>query len=489
MIFLKPAFPVLLAFASVFFILLVQRRRRGPVVLATSLLCSGLVLSIFRGVLGGAVFEASAPSFLSGYPYLTLVFRADPLGVFFALITSLMWIPITVYTMGLVSENAISDEGRFYVFSSIAFGAGMGLGLAGNLFTFFVFYEILSISLYPLVIHSETDASGRAGRRYIFYSLFGGVLLFLSTLSTYRLVGDITFSAVGVFNGTYPTLTLTILFISFALGFAVKSAVMPFHGWLPQAMAAPIPANAVFVSVEAGVFGFARLVYNIYGPALVRDLNLWLPLAIAAAVTIIVASFYAIIQDDLKQRLAYSTVSQLSYVVLGIALLGPSAGVGGLIHIAHQAVMKTTLFFAAGAIFLKTGKTRISEFRGLASQMPLTMAAFSVAALGVIGFPPFAGFITKWYLATGSLEAGQTLFLLVILGSTFLNAIYFLPPIYIAFSKDLDMPTEGIGDPNLLILAPMLATALYVILLGMLPNLPYGPLKLVEMAVSMFFGG
>jgi multicomponent Na+:H+ antiporter subunit D len=483
---IRPALSVLAAFLGAFLVLFISNKYRKYLVLAASIFDSIVVLSLLPPVLNKEVIEYTAPSILNISPTLTVFFRVDPLGEFFSLLSTLMWVLITIYTIGYVREGRMRNQARFFFAFTMAVAAGIGLGYSGNFFTFFIFYEILSISIYPLIIHHETDDAMRAGRKYLLYSLFGGVLILGSTALTHILAGILTFSNVGVLQGTASNVTLRLLFAAFIVGFGVKSAIMPLHGWLPSSMIAPIPANALLTTVEAGVFGIARLVYNIYGVELMKELNLWLPLAYTATVTIIVASIYAMRQDNLKQRLAYSTVSQLSYVVLGIALLTPSGAIGGLIHIAHQAVMKNTLFFAAGTILLMTGRKNISEFDGLASSMPLTMGAFTIAALGVIGFPPLAGFITKWYLALGTMEAGQTLFLVVILVSAFLNAIYYLPPIYMAYFKKSAEPAEGKCDPPAFMLWPMIITALYVIILGMLANLPYGPLELVHMAVQMF---
>lgn len=482
----RPALSVLAALLAAFLVLFVDKRYKKYLVLSASVFDSVVVLSLLPPVLRGAVIEYTAPSIVGLSPGLAVHFRVDPLGEFFSVVTTLMWVLISFYTIGYVQQGMMRNQTRFFFAFTMAIAAGIGLAYSGNLFTFFIFYEILSISIYPLIIHHETDHAMRAGRKYLLYSLFGGVLILGSTAMTYILAGTLSFSSTGILGGTASTTVLRLLFATFILGFGVKSAIMPLHGWLPTSMIAPIPANALLAAVESGVFGIARVVYNLYGVELMKELKLWLPLAYVATITIIVASIYAMRQDNLKLRLAYSTVSQLSYVILGVALLTPSGGIGGLIHIAHQAVMKNTLFFAAGAILLMTGKKNISEFDGLASTMPVTMGAFAIAALGVIGFPPLAGFITKWYLALGTMEAGQPVFLIIILFSAFLNAIYYLPPIYGAYLKKPREVIEEARDPPLLMLLPMVLAAIYVIVLGMLANLPYGPLELVHMAVRTF---
>lgn len=484
---LRPAASVLIAISCALLILVTNKRIRGYLVLTASLFDLGIALSLLDPVLKGQFIEFRQESILGILPSLAIHFRVDPLGEFFSLLTTFMWVLISIYTIGFIDQGMMKNQRRFYFSFTMAIAAGIGLGYSGGLFTFFIFYEILSISLYPLIIHHANDDAMRAGRKYLLYSLFGGVLILGSSALTYNLAGTLVFKNGGILAGSASAGALRILFFLFLIGFGVKSAIMPLHGWLPETMIAPIPANALLATIEVGVFGLARLVYNIFGVALFRELGLALPLAIIASITIIVASIYALRQDTLKMRLAYSTISQLSYVVLGIALLTPSGAIGGLIHIAHQAVMKNTLFFAAGSILLMSGKRNISEFDGLAREMPITMACFAIAALGVIGFPPLAGFVTKWYLAIGSIEAGYVLFLLVILTSAFLNAIYYLPPIYQAYLKK---PPEGArrgSDPPLVLLVPMIVTALYTIILGLLANMPYGPLKLIHLAVSHIF--
>ncbi|HDH28226.1 MAG TPA: monovalent cation/H+ antiporter subunit D family protein, partial [Euryarchaeota archaeon] len=357
---IRPLLSVLIAFLAAFSILFVKEKQRKYLVLSASIFDSIIVISLLPRILRGEIIEYTVPATLKLSPTLTLLFRVDPLGEFFALLSTVMWVLITLYTIGFMQESRMRNQGRFFFALTMAIAAGIGLGYSGNLFTFFIFYEILAISIYPLIIHDETDEAMRAGRKYLLYSLFGGVVILGSSVMTYLLAGTLSFSNNGILQGTASPAMLQILFFSFILGFGVKSAIMPLHGWLPETMIAPIPANALLATVEVGVLGIARLVYNIYGVSLMRELNLWLPLAYLAAITIIIASIYAMRQDNLKLRLAYSTISQLSYVVLGIALLTPSGAIGGLIHIAHQAVMKNTLFFAAGAIMLRTGKRNIS---------------------------------------------------------------------------------------------------------------------------------
>jgi multicomponent Na+:H+ antiporter subunit D len=256
-------------------------------------------------------------------------------------------------------------------------------------------------------------------------------------------------------------------------------------------MVAPTPVSALLHAVavvKAGVFGVTRVVYNIYGVDLMKELGLGFPLAIAASITILMGSVYALRQDNLKLRLAYSTVSQLSYIILGVALLTPSGATGGILHIANQAVMKITLFFTAGAIYVHTGKKNISEMRGIGKKMPITMTCFALGAVGMTGFPPTAGFITKWFIGVGSLEANHVIFVLVLLVSAMLNAAYFLPPVYNAFFKEADDGDTEYDEAPWMMLGPIVVTTLFILILGALANLPYTPLQLAHVAVSEFFG-
>lgn len=488
---IRPALAPLISLTMALLILLTGTKHRNlrdfwSIMASTSKFA--IVASLMPPILAGKVVEYS-PHLVSISPAVSLVFRVDAFGQFFAALSSGLWIVTTVYSIGYMRNLQEHNQTRYFFAFAVCVAATVGIAYAGNLFTFFIFYELLSIGAYPLVIHHETDEAMRSGRKYLLYVLFGGVMILGSMAMTYVLAGTLTLSQTGILAGTASPNFLRLLFLTFIMGFAVKAAIMPFHSWLPAAMVAPTPVSALLHAVavvKAGVFGVTRLVYNIYGVDLMKELGLGFPLAVAASITIIMGSVYALRQDNLKLRLAYSTVSQLSYIVLGVALLTPSGAAGGILHIANQAVMKITLFFTAGAIYVHTGKKNISEMRGMGKKMPITMTSFAIAAVGMTGFPPTAGFITKWFLAIGSLEAGHVIFVLVLLISAMLNAAYFLPPVYNAFFKEPDDGDTEYSEAPWMLLGPIIITALLTLILGAFANMPYTPLQLAHVAVSEF---
>jgi len=449
-----------------------------------------VVISLLPITLRGDIVEF-APKLFSLSPAVSLVFRVDALGQFFAGLTALLWIITTIYSIGYMRTLREHNQTRYFFAFAMCVASAISIAYAGNLFTLFIFYEMLSISTYPLVIHHETEEAMRAGRKYLLYVLFGSVMILGAMAYTYSIAGTLTLSQNGIVKGAASNNMLRLLFMAYILGFGVKSAIMPLHSWLPSAMVAPTPVSALLHAVavvKAGVFGVTRVVYNIYGAELMKTLSLDLLLGIAASITIIMASIYALRQDNLKLRLAYSTVSQLSYIVLGAALVSLSGTTGGILHIFNQAVMKITLFFCAGAIYAHTGKKYISEMQGIGKKMPITMAAFTIGAIGMTGFPPTAGFITKWYLAVGSLESGHIIFLLVLLVSALLNAAYWLPIVYNAFFKEpLDGNTEFDEAPPMLVI-PLVITAIFTLVFGAFASLPYTPLNLAHVAAVEFLG-
>ncbi len=490
---IRPALAVLISLIISLLILATGSRHKNlrefwSIMAATSKFA--IVISMMPIVLSGKIIEYS-PKLMALSPAISIVFRVDALSQFYASLSSGLWILTTIYSIGYMRNLKEHNQTRYFFAFAVCVAATVGIAYSGNLFTLFIFYEMLSIGAYPLVIHHESDEAMRSGRKYLLYVLFGGVMILGAMTMTYVLAGTLTFGQNGILAGTAAPNFLRLLFLVFVLGFGVKAAIMPLHSWLPSAMVAPTPVSALLHAVavvKAGVFGMTRLIYNIYGVDLMKELGLGFPLAIVASITILMASVYALRQDNLKLRLAYSTVSQLSYIILGLALLTPSGATGGILHIANQAVMKITLFFTAGAIYVHTGKKNISEMRGLGKKMPITFTAFAIAAVGMTGFPPTAGFITKWFLAVGALEADHVIFVLVLLLSAMLNAAYFLPVVYNAFfKKPLDGDDEYDEAPWMM-LGPIVVTTIIIIFLGAFANLPYTPLALAHMAVNGFFG-
>ena len=336
----------------------------------------------------------------------------------------------------------------------------------------FVFFEILTVSTYPLVIHDQSEEAIRAGHKYFAYLLTAGVFLLFAIMMTYYLTGTTDFTGGGIKAlaelGSAYKLTLIILFFCFLLGF-MKAAWMPFHSWLPTAMIAPTPVSALLHAVavvKAGVFGIVRIVCYIYGVDLMTSLGLGIALACIAGFTMIVANLFAIAQDHLKRRLAYSTINQLSYIILGAALLTSDGLRGAMIHIPFHGFMKITLFLCAGAIVVVTGKKNISEMGGVGKTMPVTMLAFTIGALGMCGIPPACGFISKWFLCLGTLQAHEIVFLFVLLIASLLDVVYFFPIIHTAFFKQPEGEAKEVEvkEAPLFMLIPLTITAIFSVL-------------------------
>ncbi|MDY0339717.1 MAG: monovalent cation/H+ antiporter subunit D family protein [Coriobacteriia bacterium] len=444
-----------------------------------------IVMSMLPGALKGVVYTFDLVEFTPG---VGLAFRADALGMFFAVVSSTLWLFTSIYAIGYMEREP--NRRRFFGFFALCVSTTVGVAFAENLLTLFLFYETLTICTYPLVVHDETPEAMRAGRTYLAYTLTGGAFVLLGSIWTYQLAGTMTLSQPGILTMEAGRTTLTALFVCLIAGFGVKAAIMPLHGWLPTAMVAPTPVSALLHAVavvKVGAFGVLRTIYNVFGVDLLQELGVCDWLAALAGITIIAASVIAIFQDNFKRRLAFSTISQLSYIVLGAALLSPLAATAAIVHIANQAFAKITMFFVAGSIQRTTGKTAIHEFAGIGYRMPYTMGAFTVAALSFIGIPLFAGFVTKWYLSLGALESDQWIYALVMLGSSLLNAAYWLPIIYTAFFKS---PREDalVHEAHWTMLGPTLLCAAYVLLLGMTVSVPGMPFALAQAAVKFVFG-
>ena len=411
------------------------------------------------------------------FPGIEIKFNVDPLGMLFALTASLLWILTSFYSVGYMRSLKEHSQTRYFACFAVTLSATIGLAFAANIFTLFLFYELITMATYPLVSHKETDEAHAGAGKYIIY-LVGASKLFLvaAVVLTYNLTGTLDFAPGGIMAGAgHPTL-MALVFILFLFGFA-KSAIMPMHSWLPAAMVAPTPVSALLHAVavvKAGVFSILRIIFFVFGVDVMKHLGVDIFTLFFASFTIIMASVIALSRDNLKARLAYSTISQLSYIILGAALLTPSSMVGGIIHITNHAFSKITLFFCAGAIYVASHRTNISQFSGIGRRMPWTMTAFTIGAVSMIGVPPVSGFISKWYLVLGSLEARSLIILTVLLVSTVLNASYFMPVVYKAFfekfREDEDALHEVREAPGL-ILVPLMLTALVTILLGFYPDL------------------
>lgn len=487
---LIPVFALLCSMlaAAIIFTLPEERQRLRTVInLLAALIKVALVGVMTWGVLNERAYGLSYEIL----PGVSFVLQADALAMMFAGLSAVLWLLTTIYAVGYLEGSP--NRSRFFGFFSLCVASTMGIALAGNLFTFFLFYEMLTLSTYPLVVHRGTDKALRAGRNYIIYTLSGGAALLLGIIWLQGLVGDISFQETGQLKDVDENLHLPLMLVFGLLvaGLGVKAALFPLHGWLPQAMVAPAPVSALLHAVavvKAGAFGIVRVIYDLYGIEFATLLGVLEPLGWLAAFTIVYGSVRALSQSDLKRRLAYSTVSQVSYIVLGAAVFGPVGTVGGLVHLLHQGIMKITLFFCAGNYAETLGIHKVQELNGAGRRMPLTSAAFTLAAFGMIGAPPLAGFVTKWTLGSGALNVGMEWVIAVLLISSMLNAAYFLPVIHrLWFQSEHEWSYQrrwGRLETHSWLLWPPLITASLTLLAGLFAALPFSPLSWAELIAA-----
>jgi len=395
-------------------------------------------------------------------PGLEIAFELEPLGLLFALVASSLWIVTTVYSIGYMRGHGERHQTRFYACFAIAIFAAIGVAMAKNMFTLFVFYEILTISTYPLVTHHGDEKAKRGGRVYLGILLTTSILFLLfAVIWTWRIAGTLDFTAGGILAGKADDVTITILLALYAFGTG-KAALMPFHRWLPAAMVAPTPVSALLHAVavvKVGVFTILKVVIYIFGIDLLRSTGASVWLMYMAAATILLASLVALTKNNLKARLAYSTISQLSYIILGAALANSLGILGGGMHIAMHALGKITLFFCAGAIYVAAHKTEISDMTGIGRRMPFTMFAFLLGSLSIIGLPPFGGTWSKWFLALGAVEAHQAALVAVLMISSLLNIAYLMPIVVRGFFFADPEPVEGIREAPIFCVVPLCVTA------------------------------
>ncbi len=445
---------------------------REAVTLTTAMALLMVVLAILPLILAGLPVRLDL---IAPVPGLKIAFAVEPLGMIFACVASFLWIVNSVFSIGYMRGNNEPRQTRFYVCFAIAIAATMGLAFAENLFTLFICYEALTLSTYPLVTHHKNDEARQAGRTYLGILLGSSIVLLLpAIIATWVLTGSVTFTPGGIMAGNVAPLIGGILLLLFLYGIG-KAALMPMHRWLPAAMVAPTPVSALLHAVavvKAGVFTVLKVSVYIFGLDYLRELAMADAALYLAGFTILTASIIALRQDNLKRRLAYSTVSQLSYVILAALILSPLSTMGAALHIAVHAFGKITLFMAAGAIYTAAHKTKVSELAGIGRRMPWTMGAFAIGALSMIGLPPAAGFISKWYMLLGAMEVEQWFAVAVILGSTLLNAAYFLPILYTAFLKPEAADGHGHehGEAPLPIVLALVTTAAGTILLFLFPG-------------------
>ena len=426
---------------------------------------ASVVLSMVPILLSGSIIEFQIWQMFTHVP---LLLRVDGFGLLFACVASLLWIATSVYAIGYMRGLHEHAQTRFYSFFAISLSATIGVAFSANLLTIYFFYEMLSVSTFPLVTHMQDKDARTGGRTYLGYLLFTSLCLLLPAMSwcyVWLDGGTVTMDFLADTGkvGDFSQTTQMVLLALFTFGFA-KAGIMPLHSWLPGAMVAPTPVSALLHAVavvKVGVFCVIRVYSDIFGIQVLQDLDGedWM-IGIACA-TILISSLIALSQDNLKRRLAFSTIGQLGYVVLG-ATLATEQGVGGsVLHIAMHACGKITLFFCAGAIFVASGKKYVSELRGLGRKMPITMGAFMIGSLSVIGLPPLGGFISKWYLALGALDRGMSWVVVVLLVSSLLNVFYLLPVAVTAFFRDPEEDQDtGMKEAPMACVVPLAITAI-----------------------------
>ena len=459
--------------------------RRRPNLREAVSICGALVLCVLVTLLYRAhdAGQAASSIWVELMPGLLLAFRLEALGVIFALIAAFLWLVTIVYSIGYMRGRKEANQTRFYTWFALSIAGVMGVAWADNLFTLFLFYELLTLSTYPLVVHAGTDRARKGGRSYLGWLMGTSIaFLLLAVIGTWTVAGSLEFRPGGVFDPAESPGLLSVLLVLYVLGIG-KAAIMPFHRWLPAAMVAPTPVSALLHAVavvKAGVFSVLKVCVYIFGIDRLPTLAGTTILLYLVATTILLASLVALRQDNLKARLAYSTVSQLGYISLGALLATSTSVMGSAMHMVTHAFGKITLFFCAGAIYVTWQRTRVSELRGIGRRMPLTMAAFFLASLSIIGLPPGGGTWSKWFLLMGTLDSGHWILMAVLMLSTLLNLAYLLPITVYGF-----LPAAGEDGPAGVREAPLpILLALTVTTLGCI-GLFLFPQPLLELATAV----
>ena len=409
---------------------------------------SGIALLAVNIALYQAHQQGPAPAahWLDMLPGLGLSFEVETLGLLFALVASSLWPVTVIYAIGYMRGHNEQNQTRFYACFALALSAVMAIAYAENLLTLFVFYEVLSLATYPLVTHAGTDKARHGGRVYLGILMGTSIAFFLpAIIITSFISGTVSFTPGGILPDDAPVWLLSLLLPLFVFGIG-KAAMMPFHRWLPAAMVAPTPVSALLHAVavvKAGVFSVVKILVYVFGLDTLSELAMTDYLLYLAAAGILLASLVAMQQDNIKARLAYSTISQLGYITLGVLLASATGVIGSAMHIAMHAAGKITLFFCAGAIYVAAHKTLVSELDGLGRKMPYTFAAFSIAALSIIGLPPTGGTWSKWTLMLGAVDSGHLFVIAVLALSSLLNIVYLLELPARAFLRE---PAAGHDD-------------------------------------------
>ncbi len=404
-----------------------------------------LVLSMYPAIREGKILLGLFQYF--SFPF-SISFKVDQLTFFLGIFFSFVWFMAACFSPGYMAHEHKKE--RYYAFFLLAEGGCMGTIFAGDLLGLFLFFEFMALTTYVLIAHEETPVTMFAAGKYLYMTVGGGLSVFFGLLITFYLTGSVVFTRPGLI--TEPSGLATVAFVAFMLGFGLKAGMFPVHVWLPDAHpAAPSPVSAALsgIMLKTGIYGMIRVIFNVYSPDFISRANWDTVMLIIAAITILLGSAMALLQDDLKRRLAYSSIAQIGYIILGIFLLNQSGLTGGLYHLFTHAFMKGLLFLCAGAIIVRTGIRNISQMKGIGLKMPLTMVFFTIASLAMVGIPPFNGFISKWQLSLASLEAGQPVFVAILIVSSLLNAAYYFPIVIAAFfpgEKDSHHDHESVTD-------------------------------------------
>lgn len=468
---------------------------RESITMGASIIKALCVFSMVPAVLAGESFDIVLFQIADGIDFHL---KADPLGMVFACVASGLWIITSIYSIGYMRGHGEKNQTGYFAAFAMCLCGAIGICFAANLMTFFIFYEILTVATYPLVVHYRDNVGKKSGRKYLIYTLTSGQLFFAGIVYVYAKCGTTEFAAGGFINGAVSGNAALALFALMIVGGAVKAGVMPLHSWLPAAMVAPTPVSALLHAVavvKAGAFCVIRIMAYTFGPELCRECGASTFMSWFAVATILLSSLIAIQKDNLKARLAFSTVGQLSYIVLGTAIMTPAALTGAIYHIVAHACMKITLFMCAGAIFVTTHKAEISDMRGIGRRMPVTMTAFTAASLGIAGLPFIVGFVSKMNIINSALEAGRPLFVATLVASALLSLTYLIPVSYIAFTKnnvnpdfaDYKMNLAGEADKKMLV--PIVITACLSVILGIMPDFGAHLFEFAEGAARAVFEG
>lgn len=490
---LRPLYAVLVSLAASGLIYVtgehIKPNVREGITITASVIKIALVYSLVPHVLADETIRLELFQIVKG---VSFAFNVDPAGMVFACVASTLWLLTSIYSIGYMRGHGEQNQTGYFAAFAMCLSATTGLCFAANLITFFIFFEVLTVATYPLVVHYRDEEGTRSGRKYLAYTLISGQIFFAAIVIVYSVSGTMDFVPGGFLTADMLPMPWALIVFFMMLGAGiVKAGVMPLHSWLPSAMVAPTPVSALLHAVavvKAGAFCTLRVVLYVFGPELSKSCGGAGILSWMAVITILVSSLVAMRKTNLKARLAFSTVGQLSYIVLGICILNPYAAAGAIYHIVAHAFMKITLFMAAGAIFVTTHKKDITEMIGIGKRMPVTMTAFAAASVGIAGFPFFVGFVSKASIIVGAVQTGRPVFVATLIASALLALTYLMPVVLIAFKKNVDNPDfreRGEAAPAMLV--PLVITAVISIVLGVFPNAGLQLFRLAMMAAESVF--